>query len=152
MPQPVTALLLLMLLAAPLHGGDRPWTLDAIMSLKTVSDPQIAPDGTRVAYVVRSESRERNAYDSQIRIADADGKSDLPLAGSHYSDHSPRWVPDGRPLALLSDRDGSSQVYVSDPAEGGIQKVTNAATGATNFVWAPRREIDRLPRRRPDRR
>ena len=138
MPRRLTALLPLMLFAAPLHAGDRPWTLDAIMSLKTVSDPQIAPDGTRVAYVVRSENRERNAYDSQIRIADADGKSDRPLAGSHYSDHSPRWAPDGQRLAFLSDRYGGSlQVYVSDPAEGSVRKVTNAATGATNFVWAP---------------
>ena len=137
MPRRLTALPLLMLLASPLHAGDRPWTLDAIMSLKTVSDPRISPDGTQVAYVVRSENRGRNAYDSQIRIADADGKSDRPLAGSHHSDHSPRWAPDGRRLALLSDRDGSSQVYVSDPAAGGVQKVTNAATGVTRFVWSP---------------
>ncbi len=136
MPRRLPASLLLLLIPLAVWAGDRPWTLDAIMELKTVSDPQISPDGEQVAYVVRSESRERNAYDSQIRIVDAAGKSDLPLAGSHYSDRSPRWAPDGRRLALLSNRGGNSQVYVSDPTEGGMHKVTNAATGVGRFLWS----------------
>ena len=137
MPRRLLASFLPLLIPFAAWAGDRPWTLDAIMALKTVADPRISPDGEQIAYVVRSENRERNAYDSQIRIVDAGGKSDLPLAGSHYSDHSPRWAPDGRRLAFLSRRDGSSQVYVSDLADPGVQKLTNAATGATHFVWSP---------------
>ena len=95
MPRRLLASFLPLLIPFAASAGDRPWTLDAIMALKTVADPRISPDGEQIAYVVRSENRERNAYDSQIRIVDAGGKSDRPLAGSHDSDHSPRWAPDG---------------------------------------------------------
>ena len=51
-----------------LLATDRPWTIDAIMALKTISDPQINPDGSKVAYVVRAANFQRKSYDSQIWI------------------------------------------------------------------------------------
>src|SRR5258708_24813161 len=42
--------------------------LEPLLALNTVSDPQITPDGSSIAYVVRSVNTNRNAYDSEIRI------------------------------------------------------------------------------------
>jgi dipeptidyl aminopeptidase/acylaminoacyl peptidase len=123
---------LLLLSAGVLVAGDRPWTLDALMALNTVSDPQIIPDGSSIAYVVRSVNTNRNAYDSEIRIG-ALGH----LATPHSSDHWPRWAGDGRMLAFLSGRDGVTQVYVSDAQGAGIRKITNSPTSVSYFKWSP---------------
>ena len=32
---------------APATAGDKPWTSDDILALKTVSDPRVSPDGRR---------------------------------------------------------------------------------------------------------
>ena len=100
--------LLAALLCSPVSAGDRRWTLDPIMSLKTVGDPRISPDGSQVACVVRSEDAQRHAYSSEIRVVEV-GRSDKarPLSKPHHSDHSPLWSPTepGR-LAFVSARGG----------------------------------------------
>ena len=59
---------LLILSSRVLFGDGKPWTMDVIMALKTISDPQISPDGSKVAYVVRSANFQRKSYDSQIWV------------------------------------------------------------------------------------
>ncbi len=53
-------------------------------------------------------------------------------------DTGPRWSPDGRRLAFLSDRDGEpAQLYVM-PADGGeARKLTALDRGAGPAVWSP---------------
>ena len=120
-------------------AGDKPWTLDATMSLKSIGDPQITADGTRVAYVVRSESADHKSYESAIWIASTDqsSKSDV-LKPSHPSDHSPRWAPGSSDrLAFLSICKGKAQVYVTELSSGSPQAVTNSPTGVGSFGWSP---------------
>src|SRR5262245_66491528 len=93
--------------AAP--AADKPWTVDALMRIKTVADPQISPDGARIAYVVRSANFERNAYDSEIWVAPADGGTPQRIPQPHTSDDHPRWSRDGR-LAFVSTRNGRPQI------------------------------------------
>lgn len=117
--------------AGLLAAGSRPWTLDALIGLKTVSDPQITPDGSVVAYVVRSVNIGRNAYESAIRIGPSGG-----LAQPHFSDHRPRWSGDGRMLAFLSGRDGVAQVFVCDATGENIRRVTNSPASVSYFKWS----------------
>ena len=49
-----------------LFADGKPWTMEAIMALKTISDPQISPDGSKVAYVVRSANFQRKS----LRLTD----------------------------------------------------------------------------------
>ena len=53
------------------------------------------------------------------------------------SDTRPRWSPDGKKLAFISERDGTPQVYYV-PLEGGeATRVTFLSTGADNELWSP---------------
>src|SRR5690349_10902698 len=54
-------------------SAPKPWTLDALMNLRTVSDPQITADGSRVAYVVRQVDHAANRYASTIWVVAASG-------------------------------------------------------------------------------
>jgi dipeptidyl aminopeptidase/acylaminoacyl peptidase len=123
--------------SAALVAGEKSWTLDALMDLKTVSDPEITANGSRVAFVVTARDVHRNAYSSEIRIVAATGGHSQRLAVTHFSDNHPRWSNDGRTLAFLSRRDGSTQIYVIAGSDGTPRKLTQAAGGVTDFKWSP---------------
>ena len=60
------------------------------------------------------------------------------LTSNPASDSRPRFSPDGRTLAFLSTRDGSSQVWALDLAGGEARKLTSLATGVDAFEWLGR--------------
>jgi dipeptidyl aminopeptidase/acylaminoacyl peptidase len=118
--------------------AEKPWTLDAIMNIPALSGPQIAPDGSSVAYMQRTVNIQRNAYDSRIWvIPSAGGSSSKPLPEAHFSDHHPSWSPDGSRLAFLSSRDGVAQIYVADLRRSASRKLTSSPSAITSFAWAP---------------
>lgn len=77
-----------------------------LVNLKQVSDPQISPDGNTVAYVVATPvpaGQHRNAH---IWLVSTDGSAPARIfAYSSATDTSPKWSPDGKSLAFLSDRE-----------------------------------------------
>ena len=77
-----------------------------LVNLKSVSDPQISPDGSLVAYVITTPVPAGQHKNAHIWLVATDGKSAVRLfAFSNGSDTSPKWSPDGRSLAFLSDRE-----------------------------------------------
>jgi len=121
----------------PVVAAEKSWTLEALMDLKTVSDPEITADGSKVAYVVTGRDAHRNAYSSEIWVVAATGGRGERLASTHFSDNHPRWSADGRTLAFLSRRDGSTQIYLATSPEVTPRKLTNSAAGITDFKWSP---------------
>jgi dipeptidyl aminopeptidase/acylaminoacyl peptidase len=87
--------------------------------LRAVSDPQISPDDTRVAYVVRSNDKEKDERQSSIWIAPLDGSEPARRFTFGTKDGTPRWSPDGRSLAFLADRGEKAQVHVLTAARRG---------------------------------
>jgi dipeptidyl aminopeptidase/acylaminoacyl peptidase len=119
------------------NAGNKAWTLDAIMDLKTVVDLQINPTGTKVAYVVSSVNLKRNAYDTEIWIVSATGGTAIQLVSPHFSDSRPRWPSQGHELAFLSSRDGKAQVYIVDDLDRPPRRLTYSPTAVTDFKWSP---------------
>ena len=91
-----------------------------LLRIRFVSDPQLSPDGRRVAFVVTTLSEARDEYLSTIWMVDADGGEARPFTGGRGATPRPRWSPDGRWLAFVSERErkGKGQLYVM-PADGG---------------------------------
>ncbi|HEY7516853.1 MAG TPA: S9 family peptidase [Methylomirabilota bacterium] len=112
-----------------------------LLRMRGVTDPQIAPDGERVAVVVTQASVESDEYSSSIWVVPTAGGPPRRFTAGPRRDHGPRWSPDGRRLAFLSDRDskGKPQVYVM-PSDGGeatrISNVENGVAGGAP-VWSP---------------
>src|SRR4029450_10805785 len=107
----------------------RPMTIQDLLGAVRVSDPQVSPDGTLVAFVRTTTdvaSGKRNA-DIWVVAADGSGPPRL-LVGGDKTENTPRWTPDGH-LAFISNRDGEMQIYLADGAGGGIRQVTKIPAG-----------------------
>ncbi|HEX5502058.1 MAG TPA: S9 family peptidase [Thermomicrobiales bacterium] len=110
-----------------------------LFALKFVGDPHLSPDGERVAFVVTTLDEAADEYRSQVWLAPADGAAaPRPLTGGEKRDTAPRWAPDGKRLAFLSDRTGKAQLYVLDLAAGGeARRLTDLKDGAGEPAWSP---------------
>jgi dipeptidyl aminopeptidase/acylaminoacyl peptidase len=124
---------------------------DDLYAIKLVEDPQITPDGERVAYVVVEIDRPSYEYHRSIWVAPtATGTPRRYTAGDN--DTTPRWSPDGRSLVFVrapagevkpkneEERDrgmGKPQLWLL-PADGGeARQLTWARWGAGDPTWSP---------------
>src|SRR5579883_1894784 len=113
---------------------------DVLVSLTRASDLQISPDGRWVAYVADPYSVDPDKPWRPIWIAPTDGSTSArQLTSWSGRDGHPRWSPDGRTLAFLSDREekGTDALYLI-PIDGGEARLAlKPARGILDFRWAP---------------
>jgi len=125
--------------------SQRPITIDDLLALQWISDPQISPDGRSVVYVQKAADREADTYRSHLWIVPADGGPARQFTAGPHQDSLPRWSPDGRWIAFLSDRGAAAdpgarrpkQIYVI-PVDGGeATAVTAGNYSPTDLAWSP---------------
>jgi dipeptidyl aminopeptidase/acylaminoacyl peptidase len=109
-----------------------------VFALEWASDPQIAPDGSQVAYVRRSFDIKTDQARGMIWLVGRDGANHRPLTGSTAREGSPRWSPDGTRLAYVSgDAESGAQISVKWLAAGVTTRVTNLTETPSNLAWSP---------------
>jgi dipeptidyl aminopeptidase/acylaminoacyl peptidase len=114
-------------------------TPEDVYQLTGATDPRLSPDGSRVAYVVWSIDREENQYRSSIWLVATDGSSPPQrFTSGPKRDTSPRWSPDGRWLAFLSNRETEKlQLHVIPSAGGEARRLTDLNEDAGDPRWSP---------------
>jgi dipeptidyl aminopeptidase/acylaminoacyl peptidase len=116
----------------------RPVQVDDLADIKTVSDVQLSPDGSRVAYTLTEMVLGEDRYRSTIWVASTRGGNALPFTRGATRDVAPRWSPTGHALAFLSDRDGDRpQLYLIPAGGGEPRKLTALDHEAGAPVWSP---------------
>ncbi len=116
----------------------RALTLEDFWSLKLVSEPQAAPDGSSVAYVVGSYDEKQNTLRSAIWLVSLEGGQARQFTSGEAQDSQPAWSPDSKRLAFVSTRhEGKPQIFVMDIAGGEARRLTSVPDGATSPVWSP---------------
>ncbi|MFY9570605.1 MAG: S9 family peptidase, partial [Blastocatellia bacterium] len=126
--------------AAKEQQTPRAFTIDDLLKIRRVADPQVSPDGRWIAYTIADTDKAANKRISQIYLISTDGADPRQLTNEKQGSHSPRWSPDGKRLAFVSARDGESQIWtleIGEPASGALKKISNISTGADAPVWSP---------------
>lgn len=108
-----------------------------VFNLQFASDPQISPDGKRIVYVRRFNDVMTDKRHSNLWIINADGTDHQALTTGNHSDSSPRWSPDGKQLAYLSDADGATQIYRRWMDTGRSARITNVTSAPAAISWSP---------------
>ena len=107
-----------------------------------IGDPQVSPDGSRVAFVRVTVNEKKEGYNTSIwSVPVAGGEAPHQLTkGDH--DTTPRWSPDGKFLLFLrsTEKDGKPeppQLAMLPMAGGDSFVFTDLPKGAGSPVWAP---------------
>ena len=125
---------------------------ERLLDLLHPSQPAFSPDGTRVAFTVQEAfSRPDAGVSSRIWIARADGSGARQATRGPRADTSPRWSPDGRTLAFLSDRDhaGRAAVHLLDDDAGEARPIGYAGGVGRGRPLLAGRVATARARRRP---
>ena len=109
-----------------------------------VANPQLSPDGSRVAFTRVNCDEKRTSYETSIWTAATDGKEGpFRMTGGKH-DAQPRWSPDGKRLVFVrgGDKDETGkpkpgQLAMLSLGGGEAWIITDLPKGASNPVWSP---------------
>ncbi len=119
-------------------GISRTFEASDLFGLEVASDPQISPDGRRIAYVRRSGDIMTDRMRPTIWLIDTATGGQAPLAAGPGAHMSPRWSPDGTRLAYISSAEGGqSQLYVRWMASGQSVRITGLPNAPGSIAWSP---------------
>ncbi len=133
---------LLLLSSLAVAQAKRPFTFEDMMALKRVNEPVVSPDGKWVAFSAVDVNLEKDKKTPHLWVLPANGGDAKQLTSGPGEDR-PRWSPDGKKLAFVSDRDGAQQVWTWDfdaatvSLPGEPSKITSLSTGADGEQWSP---------------
>jgi len=113
---------------------NRSYTVDDLLKVRRVSDPQLSPDGRHVAFTVGDVNFADNRVVNQIYLVSVNGGELKQLTNGKTSSSAPRWSPDGKKIAFTT----GGQVWIMDSDDGNDkEQITKISTGAASPVWSP---------------
>lgn len=109
------------------------FTVNDLINVHRVGDPQLSPDGKWVAYTVGVVNKEANKTLTQIYLVSVNGGTPKQLTSEKSSSSSPRWSPDGKHIAFTT----GGQIWTMEDDGDDKEQVTKISTGAGQPVWSP---------------
>src|SRR5580704_5299398 len=133
-------LLCTLALSAAAAASSAPFTAEDLVRVKRVSDPQVSPEGSVLAFVQRETDMDANRGRTSLWLLDLRDPAAEPqrASGGNFNDSGPHWAQDGRTLYFLSNRSGSSQVWRLNLPALAAQQVTSYPLDVTSFRLAPK--------------
>ena len=121
-------------------------TPEDVLSIRELRDARVSPDGKEVAFVVIEPAGDKTPGQpraSNIWVIPTDGhESPRQLIPGLTNVSSPRWSPDGRTLAFLSDRarpgdsgEANVQIYLFGKGDENAVRLSSVPGGVEQFEW-----------------
>ncbi len=120
----------------PAANSGKLLTPEASLNLRSISDVQFSPEGTRLAFVV-TEPPKGTGRKHHIWIRENSSSAVRQFTYSEKSEGSPRWSPNGKQLAFLSDRGEEQQIYLMRVEGGEGIALTKGKRSVSKFEWSP---------------
>ena len=129
-------------------------SIKKLMSLKSVRNPRISPDGEWVAYGLQETDWEEDRFTSQIWMVHTRRRRRFQLTQGEKGAWDQQWSPNGAWLAFLSNRKGSksggprspgkpkttkvadTQIWLISPSGGEALQLTQCETDVRGFRWS----------------
>lgn len=146
---PILSLIVITSLAAqnpapPAGSRMRAITEKDLFDFVWVANPQLSPDGTRVAFTRVNVDEKRTGYETSIWMVSTSGDEPPVRMTNGKHDTQPRWSPDSKRIAFVrggeKDETGKprpSQIAMLSLAGGEAWIITDLPKGATGPVWSP---------------
>jgi len=114
--------------------------VEDLRRIKFVSDPQISPDGSNIAFVLSTADHDEDRYERHIWMAETNTGALYQFTYGQGGDTNPRWSPDCSKLLFLSrgrEPDKKTQLYVIPLRGGEATLVAETEEGVGSPAWAP---------------
>ena len=95
--------------------------------IRMPANPSVSPDGTKVTF----------DWNGDIWVTSTQGGKATRLTSHSSKDREPKFSPDGKTIAFVSDREGGAyQIFVMDAAGGPVRQITHHTAGFNLQGWA----------------
>jgi dipeptidyl aminopeptidase/acylaminoacyl peptidase len=105
--------------------------------MESVTSPEISPDGTTIVFSRGYVDTTKDQTQANLWLIDAKGERLRQLTEGAWSDSAPAWSPDGKRVAFLSTRSGSSQLHVMWADTRETLQLTRVDRAPAGIVWSP---------------
>jgi dipeptidyl aminopeptidase/acylaminoacyl peptidase len=112
-------------------------TPEDLYKIRQPGECRLSPGGTRLAVVVSQSDKETLKRFSNIWVVPTGGGEPRQFTQGKYSDGSPRFSPDGRTIAFLSNRSGKSEVWTIPTDGGEARQLTKLQGSVSNLAFSP---------------
>ena len=137
--QPLLALFLVAMVSTIGTADDGRVLFDPmdVFELEWATDPRVSPDGGNIVYVRQSNDIMKDRQRSNLWQVSIDGKNHRPLSSGLKNSTSPRWSPDNKKLAFISNDTGSQQIHLRWMDSGETAVISHLQHSPSNLSWSP---------------
>jgi dipeptidyl aminopeptidase/acylaminoacyl peptidase len=131
---PLTALVVAATLST---APKRPLAAEDTYQLADITALEVSPDGKTLAYTIQRANKKEDSFRHELWLTDAEGKKAKSVCRAADDCTDPKFSPDGKRLAYLSDASGDTQLWVARVGDGRGRAITAVKESIGEFDWAP---------------